>query len=123
MRIHNCPLTLSSTNMATASITSDGIWLGNISDFSIQVVFTGSPVGTFKLQASNDMGNEDKGNGGWSSALVTHWTDLDSGVAVSAAGNVMFNYRGSGFRYVRLVYTKDSGTGTITVSRFNGKGI
>lgn len=123
MRIHNQTLTLSSTDMSQTSITSSGIWLGHISDFSIQLVFTGSPVGTFKLQASNDQGNEDKGNGGWSDSGVTNWTDLDSAQAISAAGNLMYNYRGAGFRWVRLVYTKDSGTGTITVARANCKGI
>lgn len=123
MRIHNQSLTLDSTNMASATITSRGVWLGHIADFSIQLVFTGAPVGTFKLQASNDVGTEDKGGAGWSDTGVTHWTDLDSSQAISAAGDLMYNYRGAGFRWVRVVYTKTSGTGTITVAKANCKGI
>lgn len=124
MRIANHTLSLSSTDLAQASITSEGIWLGHVSDFSIQIVFTGAPVGSFKLQASNDEGREDQGNGGWNDDGVNNWSDVSSTtIAISAAGDFIFNYANSGFRWFRVVYTRASGTGTITVARYNTKGI
>lgn len=107
------------TDMSQASLTSKAFWLGHLEHYAIQVVFTGSPVGTFKLQISNDAGDSRHDGGG----SVTNWTDLSSSsVSISAAGDLMFVAQSAGYRWVRVVYTKTSGTGTITVVRANGKG-
>ena len=122
MRIQNEDLTLSGTDM-TSNITSDPIWLGHIAHFSIQVVFTGStPNGTFKLQASNDKGANDYRI---ASASVTNWTDISgSSQGITAAGDHMWNVQNCGYRWVRVVWTDSSSTaGTITVARFNVKGV
>ncbi len=121
MRIQNEELSLSGTDM-TSNITCDPIWLGHIAYYSIQLVFTGTPDGSFKLQVSNDIGSNDLSI---ASATVTNWTDLaGSSTVVSASGDLMFNANNAGYRWVRLVWTNSaSGSpSTITSARFNVKG-
>lgn len=98
---------ISQADMST-SFLSKAILLDQIYGFSFQAVFTGSPVGSFKLQASNDdVKNESD---------VTNWTDVaDSSAAVSAAGDLTYNYEGCFFKWVRIVYTAGSGSGSCNV--------
>lgn len=116
MRIGNDSLIDTPEDMAS-SFNLPAIWLGHITFYSIQLVFTGTPAGTFKLQGSNDVGNSDD---------ITNWTDLNiASGALSAAGSYIFNQDNAGYRWVRVVWTA-SGAGTtplLTVARFNIKGI
>jgi hypothetical protein len=117
MRINNNDLVLSSTDMS-ANLQSNPIWLGHIEHFSIQLVFTGTPNGSFKLQASLDDGGIDV-----SSPSVTNWTDVaNSSQAITAAGDHLYTVQNASYKWVRLVWTFSSGSGTITSSRFNVKG-
>lgn len=75
--------------------------------FSMQAVFTGSPVGSIELQASNDN--------------VTFTTISGTNTAVSAASNIMWNVENAGYKYVRVFYDATSGTGSLTCTYF-GKG-
>lgn len=95
-------------------------WLGHAVDYSIQLVFTGSPVGTFKLQASIDpySGSNPTGD------TITNWTDVtDSDQAITAAGNHMWNVENAGYTWVRVIWTVTSGTGDLTVARIMTKGV
>lgn len=122
MRIGNDELNMDSD--LSASQTSEPVWLGHIANFSIQVVFTGTPGGNFKLQMSNDEGNPTAAKEADRDYKIENWTDIaDSAFTVSAAGDVAWNYRDCGFRWVRVVYTQTSGSGTITSIRFNVKGV
>lgn len=96
--------------------------------FAIQVVFTGTPTGSIKLQFSNDAayaGNPRSGTSGLNPP-PTNWTDIaNSSFTVTAAGNVGWDYSWPGFNWVRIVYTdtsSGSSTAIITSSTFNGKG-
>jgi hypothetical protein len=101
---HSIPLT--STDMS-ASITSQAISVLKHPHAAIQAVCTGSPVGTFTLEASVD---------GTNFATITN-----SSQAVSGADSVLWNLAGKGFAWVRVVYTRTSGTGTLAVHT-SGKG-
>lgn len=121
MRVYNTPLTLNTTVMNT-TITSNGFSLYQIFGYSIQVVFTGTPTGTFKLQASSDpVPQADP-----LYPVPIHWTDItDSPYSVTAAGDYMWNVSDVQYNYVRLVYTDTSGgtsTAVITSARINAKG-
>ena len=91
----------------TATITSSAVDLQDLNIYAIQAVYTGSPVGTLKLQVSVDGTNYDDYTG--------------SSLAVSAAGSNTWKVSAAGERYVRLVYTFSSGSGTLDVS-LSGKG-
>lgn len=97
-------------------------WLGHICNYSIQLVFTGSPVGTFKLQGSDDPGSPNAGEGAQANG-VTNWTDIAaSSQAIAAAGNILWDVANCGYNFVRVAYTATSGTGTVTSARINVKG-
>lgn len=107
-----------------SNITSEPSWLGHISQYNIQLVFTGSPNGNFKLQVSNDAGRPSAANDTDRDFQITNWTDMaDSTQAITAAGNHCYEVADAGHRWVRLVWTATSGSGTITSAIINGKGI
>lgn len=106
----------------SGAINSIGIDLNQHVLYSMQAVFTGAPAGTMKLQISNDMVSVAP-NGQSPEANVINWTDYTgSSVAVSAAGNFVWNALDVGYRWVRMVYTPSSGTGVLNVT-FCGKAV
>jgi hypothetical protein len=122
MRIKNDNLLtgLSDTDM-TSNITSEAIWLGHIANYAIQIVFTGSPNGSFKLQASCD---EPK-KGDESNTEVVNWTDIaNSTQDITAAGDHLYSVENAGYTFARIVWTNDSsGVSEITSARFMVKGV
>lgn len=79
---------------------------------AIQAVWTGTPNGTIKLQASCDLPVNNIGQG---SQTVTNWTDIANTpqVIAGSSGNFMWNITSAMYRYVRLTYTNTSGSGTL----------
>ncbi len=105
---------------ASVTIISSPVTLESIYGFAIQSVFTGSPVGTLKLQASCDPGTVTAGAYGTN---VNNWNDIPGySTAISSSGNTMYNLDAQFYKWVRLVYTATSGTGTLS-ARFNAKGV
>lgn len=102
-------------DMSTSVVNSTAMDMNQLTISSIQAVFTGSPVGTLKVQVSNSMVVDCT-----DSTVV--WTDYTgSSQAISAAGNFAYNLSEYGYRCVRLVYTRTSGTGVLN-AYFVGKG-
>jgi hypothetical protein len=104
-------------NTFNALILTDGDMSGNLETDVIDTSrldavvfyakFTGSPVGTLKVQVSIDDIN---------------YVDLpDSEVSVTAAGDFMWNIVDTNFDKIKVVYTATSGSGTINI-RANTKG-
>jgi hypothetical protein len=96
-------LLLTSGATVSTSLTSDPLQLDGNTEYSIQAVYAGgsSPTGTLKLQVSNDNST---------------FTDLDgSSVAITATGDHLWSVTGANYGWVRLVYTRSSGTITLTV--------
>lgn len=102
----------------TTVVNSNPIRLDQIYGFAVQAVWTGTPTGTFKLQASCDTppNQSQVANGG--PDPITHWDDIaNSSYAVGgSAGSYTWNFNGSFYNYMRLVYTNASGTGTVTAN-------
>lgn len=92
---------LSGQSMA-ASFESDPIDVLHFKIISISWVATGAPVGTLKIQVSNDT---EEG--------PTIWDDLaDSDHAISAADHDTYIIDAVGYSFIKLVYTYTSGSGT-----------
>lgn len=94
--------TLVPTQSAAASVTTSAIPLSDMTNYSFQVIFTGSDVaGSLKLQCSlNNVKFEDI---------------PDSVQAVTASEGALYTVSVSSYKYARLVWTYSSGTGNITV--------
>lgn len=93
----------------------------NLNNVSVEAVwYQGStPIGALNLQGSNQVVN--------STTSVASWTDLSTSVyngSVAVSGNTgsyLYNVTNVGFRWLRAVYTRTSGSGTIDLN-FTGKG-
>lgn len=122
------PVQLVLNQAMTADINSKGIDLNQTPLFSIQASWTGTPTGTIKLQASNDIVQVDPSNsnpvGPDPAGLVVNWSDIPSSsqAIAGAAGNFLWNQADVGYRWVRVVYTFASGTGTLSVT-YSGKSV
>ena len=101
----------------TAVINSTPVPLDQIFGYAVQAIWTGTPNGTLKLQASCDapLNTTQTSNGG--PDAVTNWTDIaDSSDMISgSAGSYMWNVDGAYYRYVRVVYVNTSSTGVLNV--------
>lgn len=89
----------------SSTITSLPTVLDETCTYNVHATFTGTPVGSIKLQGSNNPN-------------LLGWIDITGPgvttvVAVSAAGNYMVNVEFAGYSQVQLVYTATSGSGTL----------
>lgn len=125
MNIYNRPNIIPAGTVLNTTVTSTPMVLQNTLGYNIQVFFTGTPTGTFKLQASSDNSATQTAANQMPSASLK-WTDVaSSSQAVVAAGNVMWNVMWANYNYVQVVYTDGSSgasTATITSATFNAKG-
>ena len=105
-------------NMST-SLTSEVTIIQKISYVSYSVAFTGTPVGTFSVEVSNDYAlNPDgtvKNSGTWTAVTLT-----SSPAATGSADNGFIDLSGISAYAIRLKYTRSSGTGTLNAV-INGK--
>ena len=121
MRVKTHSITFDSTDLSSDT-SSNLIWLGHIVNYAIQLVFTGNPKGTFKLQASVDEISQVNPK----LTDITNWTDIDcSEQEISESGDHMWSGKNSGYTFVRIVWTANNSPAdsTITSSRFMVKGV
>lgn len=86
---------------ASTNQTSPPIDKGDLKDYAVQIVFTGTPSGTVKIQASID-------NVSWADVSGTSTT-----VTTGAPSPIVINLNGQSYRFARVVWTNSAGTGTI----------
>lgn len=95
------------TGDMTFNLVSNVFDIRTIVGFSIQAKYTGAPVGTLSLQATNDAPNSPLG--------AQEWVEIaGSSVAVSASGTYLYNLDLAFFGWIRLAWVFTSGTGTLT---------
>jgi len=127
MQFFTIPNIIPVNTVMNATINSSPLNLIRTINFAIQIVFTGTPTGSFQLQASCDPGAASAAT--FQQTTVNNpvnWTNIGSSTSVNAAGSVIWNIVDVGYNWVRVVYTDSSGgsaTSTITVSTFSGKNI
>jgi len=105
-------LTREDTISLGATFNSAPIHLENLEGYSICLVWAGggSPVGSLKLQASNNAFLNNVNNNVNPDAT---WVDITgSTYAVSADGTYFWNVADCYYNSVRYVYTRTSGTAT-----------
>lgn len=97
-----------------ADIESDEVLIDQIYGFAIQAVYTGTPNGTLKVQASCDDVK--------TSSDVVNWIDVSGATAtITAAGSVIVQVSYAFYKWFKVVFVRTSGTGSLTIT-YNGKG-
>jgi hypothetical protein len=95
----------SGADMSVASTTSNITTVTNLDNLGLVCSWSGtSPVGAIAIQASNDSST---------------WVALDFGSTIAISGNTgshLINIKNIPYCYVRAVYTKTSGIGTLGLS-------
>jgi len=109
-----------------ASITSDPTILQSLTKASYQITWTGtSPVGTVSVEGSNNYSLNPNGTvanqGTWTVLTLEVNGQPSTSVAVTGnSGDGIIDIVETAIYAVRLIYTRVSGTGTLTAV-FNGK--
>ncbi len=85
----------------SGNITSLSTNIDEVVSYCVQATFTGSPVGSIKVQASNDP------------TLLGYGDVTESIASVTGAGTYILNVEFPSYSYVQLVYTSSSGSGTM----------
>lgn len=115
--------TLASATAMSASFNSTAFNIERTAVIGIQAVWSGggSPVGTLKLQVSNAAPDE-TGSTPLNAPTGATWTDVSgSSTSVSADGDYFWNIAELGARWVRLVWTRTSGSGSTLTAVATGK--
>lgn len=126
MRQGNIVLTISRSPIANinSSFNTDAVNLISAYAYSIQLTWASgsTPVGTFTLQGSNDSGDASPGQG--TVQPINFTTISGSSQAISGnTGSILYDVPQCSYRWVRLVYTSNSGTATVTAANINVKGV
>ena len=99
--VHSFNVQIVTNGDMSGNITSIRTDIDEVVSYAIQAKFTGSPVGTLKLQGSNDL-------------AILGYTDItDTITAISGSGTYLVNVELPCYSYVQLVYTATSGSGTL----------
>jgi len=114
MRIYDNQL-LTAGDLSQATLTSETTELDSMFGFAVQCNFSGSAVGTVALQGSNDPVLEQQ------KSQVTNWTTIVT-EPLAAPGSIMFNVEPAMYKWLRCVYTRTSGSGSMTIN-FHAKGV
>lgn len=98
----------SAGDMSQASVTSAITNIQGEDNIGIQInILTGSPTGTFTVQISADY-NLNLNTGNW----VTLTLPTAAAVSAGSPSNIYIDLNQLSAPWIRLVYTKTSGTGT-----------
>jgi len=104
---------LPSSDASVTQTSLPGI-LNQVWGYSIQAIFTGSPVGTMTLQGSSDPAPD--ANYSAANYAVVNWTTIaNSSQSVTGSGTVAYDVVKTGYNWVRAIYTPVSGSGTVTI--------
>lgn len=102
---------VSAKSMAT-SFVSDPVAVQFLDNFTVQIVATGAPAGTFAVQVSNDYDpNNSSATPDWQSLILQGGTPTLTGSPDNI--NIYINQLPS--PYVRIAYTATSGSGSCNI--------
>lgn len=120
---------ISAGDMSSASLTSQVTSIQYLDNIGIQFTWTGSPVGTFQVQVSADYIRDDStpgssgygqvsNTGNWIPLTLSYWNGValvtGTTVPTSVGSPVYIDIDLMSAPWIRAVYTKSSGTGTLT---------
>jgi hypothetical protein len=123
MKISNDSLITASVDLSSSSNLM-AYYIGHVGLAAVQLVYTGTPAGNFKIQGSCDRGQPNASSESQQAVGVTNWSDVSSATTISAAGSLIINLPDPGYQWIRVAWTA-TGAGTtpfLTVARATTKG-
>lgn len=107
--------TINAGDMSQASITSSVTSIQYLDNICIELIWSGtSPIGTIAIQGSLNHAQDAQGN----VTVAGTWVPMVIGGSPTQAvsgnsGSMLFDLSQLSFPYIRIVYTKTSGIGTL----------
>lgn len=118
-RLSSVPIIVSGD--MSASLSSSIIEVKLQDNIGIQLNWTGTPTGTFDVQVSDDYFRDFMGNvinaGNWITLTLS-----PAIIASGAADKAFIDINQTGASYMKVIYTRVSGTGTLN-GFMSGKGV
>lgn len=113
--------TVDAGDMSAASITSQITSIQFLDNVGIQINFTGAPVGIFQVEVSADHAQDLNENvtviGQWTPILLSYKSGgvmvTENFVPTSVGSPIYLDLNQLSAPYIRLVYTRTSGTGVM----------
>ena len=105
----------SSGDLSQATVTIGPVDLRSIPAAALQLAWTGSPVGTLQLQGTT--GQPTNSSTAQTNSWPGPWSPVGTAVGTSGINNYTWDITSTGLSAVQVVYTRTSGTGTITLAR------
>lgn len=110
-----------SGDMSAATITSQTSNIAYLDDVGVQFNFPGTATGTFQVQCSADYAQDASGNvtnpGNWAPLVFTYWNGTafvtSTTIPTSVGSPIYLDLSLLSAPWIRSVYTKVSGTGTL----------
>lgn len=96
---------MTGTNVLTSTVTN----IQNLDNVAIELIWTGTPNGTFTVDGSLDYALTNGAAGTWVSLTLS-----PAPAAAGSASNALINLNGLAFPWIRVTYTNASSTGTLT---------
>lgn len=100
-------------NFVSSVVDLQQVWV-----YSLQASWTGAPVGEFKLQGSNDiiptLPTQD-----YPISAPVNWSTISGSISSTTAigsSNFLWSVDSPSYRWVRLVFTSQTASGTLTVN-------
>lgn len=101
----------------TSSITSQITEIRGFDNIAYEIDFSGTPTGTFQVEVSNSYDPITNPNATFVILVLS-----PAPVAAGSSGVIGIDINQSGFKYIKLVYTNISGSGTLNAF-ISGKAI
>lgn len=111
-------------DMATATVTSDVTNIQFLDNIGLQLNWTGSPVGSFAIQISADYAQDNSSppnvttTGHWIPLVLSYWDGsafvTSASIPTSLGSPIYLDLALISAPWIRIVYTKSSGSGTLT---------
>lgn len=100
--------TIANGDLSLASITSPVTCIRFLDNIGVQANFSGAPVGVLAIQVSADHNEDELGN----VIVAGQWATIASS-SMTGGSPIYFDLNQLSAPYLRLVYTKTSGSGTL----------
>lgn len=111
---------ITSGDMSLSSLTSPVTNIQFLDNIGIQINYSGSPVGKFNVQVSADYAQDSQGNvtnaGNWASISFLVFSGSITDISVPGSTSPIYlDITQISAPWIRVIYTKTSGTGTANV--------